>query len=88
MKSPTSEIKDAFMYDFPTILSFYVSRTYQYNDANYGSETRRCTQGLSPSTADSEPVVQTDPLYRTVGEAAAQSGATPTETDITLATAE
>jgi len=43
MKSPTSEIKYANVYDFPTILSFYVIRTYQYIDANYGSEARRCT---------------------------------------------
>jgi len=88
MKSPTSEIKYADMHDFPTILSFYVIRTYQDIDANYGSAARRCTQGLSPSTAYSEPVVQTDPLHRTVGEVAAQSGATSTETDTTLATAE
>jgi hypothetical protein len=76
------------MYDFPNILSFYVTRIYQYIDANYGSEARRCTQGLNPSTAYSQPVVQTDPLYRTVGEVAAQSGATSTETDTTLVRAE
>jgi hypothetical protein len=40
------------------------------------------------STAYLEPVVQTDPLYRTVGEVAAQSCATSTETDKTLTTAE
>jgi hypothetical protein len=83
MKSPTSEIKSADMYDFPTILSFYVTRSYQFIDANYGSEARRCTPCLSPSTAYSQPVVQTDPFYRTVGEVAAQSGATSTETDTT-----
>jgi hypothetical protein len=88
MKSPTSEIKYADMQDYPTILSFYVTRTYQYIDANYGSAARRCTQCLSPSTAYSEPVVQTDPFHRTVGEVAAQSGAKSTETDTTLATAE
>jgi len=76
MKSPTSEIKYENMYDFPNVLSFYVTRTYQYIDANYGCEARRCK---SPSTAHSQPVVQTDPLYRTVGEVAAQSGATSTE---------
>lgn len=70
MKSPTSEIKYADIYDI-TIIPFYVTRTYQYTDVNYGSVARRCTKGLSPSTAYLEPVVQTDPLYRTVGELAA-----------------
>jgi len=88
MKSPTSEIQHADMHDFPTILSFYVTPIYRYIDANYGSAARRCTQGLGPSTAYSEPVVQTDPLHRTVGEVAAQSGAKSTESDTTLATAE
>jgi hypothetical protein len=46
------------------------------------------TQGLSRSTAYLEPVVQTDPPDRTVWEVVAQSGATSTETDTNLATAE
>lgn len=56
-KSPTFEIKYADMHDFPTILSFYVTSTYQYIDANYGTAAKRCTQSLSPSTVYSEPVV-------------------------------
>ena len=76
------------MHDFTIILSFYVTRTYQNIDANYGSVDGRCTQGIGPSTAYSEPVVQIDPLYRSVGEVAANSGAKSTETDTTLATEE